>query len=189
MTGFDSYDMLRRALHAGAYDYLSKPLDDHGIIVSTVSRAFESSRLIRENRQLIERLTASHSQLSTANKQLIKLNHRLRLLAITDGLTQLYNRRFIDQTIDKEAQRRNRYASPLSVLLLDVDNFKQFNDTHGHDGGDTVLKNVAATLRRCVRKTDVVGRYGGEEFIVLLPNNRTGKCTPFCRTPALRDRS
>lgn len=170
MTGHDSYGMLRRALHAGAYDYLAKPLDNHELIVSTASRAFESSRLIRENSRLVERLTASHSRLSTANKRLVKLNHRLRLLAITDGMTQLYNRRFIDQTIHKEAQRRERYPSPLSVLVLDVDNFKQFNDTHGHDGGDTVLINVASTLRRCVRKTDVVGRYGGEEFIVLLLN-------------------
>ncbi|MEE9318853.1 MAG: diguanylate cyclase [Granulosicoccus sp.] len=170
MTGYDSYGMLRRALHAGAYDYLSKPLDNHELIVSIAVRAFESSRLIRENKQLIESLTASHSRLSTANTRLVTLNRRLRLLAITDVLTRLYNRRYIDQTIDKEAQRRDRYASALSVLVLDVDNFKLFNDTHGHDGGDSVLQNVAATLRRCIRKSDIVGRYGGEEFVVVLPD-------------------
>ncbi len=168
MTGYDSYDMVLRALQAGAYEYLDKPLDKHQAITSSVTRAYENALLYRENAKLLERVTISNDKLSIANKRLVLLNKKLKHLAITDSLTQLYNRRYIDQVIRREAQRRNRYHDPLSVIVIDVDNFKRFNDTHGHDGGDQALKVVGDALTSCARNTDVVGRYGGEEFVIIL---------------------
>ena len=169
MTAYDSYDMVRRALQAGAYDYLAKPLNKPEAIVSAAMRAFESSRLIRENSQLLENLHAGYSRLASANVRLVELNRLLRCQAITDSLTQIYNRRYIDQSLKAEASRHNSNKIPLSVIVLDVDNFKAFNDQHGHAGGDAALKRVGQVLERHARKTDIVGRYGGEEFIVLLP--------------------
>ena len=120
MTGYDSYDMVLRALQAGAYEYLDKPLGKHQAIISSVTRAYENALLFRENAKLMEHVTSSNNKLSIANKRLVQLNKKLKHLAITDSLTQLYNRRYIDQVMRREAQRRNRYHDPLSVIVLDV---------------------------------------------------------------------
>lgn len=90
-------------------------------------------------------------------------------LAITDVLTDLYNRRFIEEVLRLEASRAARDDSRLAAILLDVDGFKKVNDTHGHQAGDVVLAEVAARIRRARREADVVGRWGGEEFLVVLP--------------------
>jgi diguanylate cyclase (GGDEF)-like protein len=168
MTGYGSHDMVQRALQAGAYEYLDKPLDNHQAVVSSTSRAYESTQLYRENVKLLERLTISDNKLSVANTRLVQLNKKLKHLAITDSLTHLYNRRYLDQVIRREAQRRNRYKDPLSFIILDIDNFKDFNEKFGHDGGDQALKTVGLVLNNCARNTDIVGRYGGEEFVVIL---------------------
>jgi diguanylate cyclase (GGDEF)-like protein/PAS domain S-box-containing protein len=103
----------------------------------------------------------------TAQKQ---LENELRKLSNTDGLTQLYNRRFLDMTLTKELERTNRYKTPLSALMFDVDHFKKFNDTHGHDQGDRVLQSIANTMQTTCRAMDFPCRYGGEEFLIILPN-------------------
>ncbi len=90
-------------------------------------------------------------------------------LAITDELTSLFVRRYFYRRLDEETRRRGRYGTEISLLLLDIDHFKKFNDTHGHDTGDVVLKEVAAAMQEQCREIDVVARYGGEEFAVLLP--------------------
>ncbi|NPA32301.1 MAG: GGDEF domain-containing protein [Aquificae bacterium] len=91
-------------------------------------------------------------------------------MALTDPLTNLYNRRVFLEVAEKELSRAKRVGSPFSILLLDIDDFKRINDTYGHDVGDVVLKRVSETLRRNVRKMDLVARWGGEEFIVMLPH-------------------
>jgi len=169
MTGYDSYDMVKRALRTGAYDYLSKPLDEHEVIKLCANRAAQATRLVRDNAELVEQLRASHTMLEQANDQLRVLNEELRIQANTDSLTGIYNRRFLDASILNEVTRRNRYPDPLSVAMIDVDHFKIFNDQHGHEGGDIVLQEIANILEECARNTDVVGRYGGEEFMVVLP--------------------
>ncbi len=103
----------------------------------------------------------------TAEKQ---LEAELRKLSTTDGLTGLYNRRFLDETLERELSRAVRYQLSLSVLMCDIDHFKRFNDTHGHDMGDRVLKIVASTFRGALRNNDFACRYGGEEFLAILPN-------------------
>ena len=169
ITGFDSYDMVRRALRAKAYDYLSKPLADHDEVRSTVSRACESVRLTRENSDLVKRVQASNAKVNAANKRLLQLNKQLRKLAITDSLTQLHNRRYIDDWLQNHAFTNTNLESSYSILLLDVDHFKGVNDTLGHDGGDKVLRHLAGVLQSINRDGDLVGRYGGEEFIVVMP--------------------
>ena len=96
-------------------------------------------------------------------------NERLERLAITDGLTGLYNHRHFREHLEQEFDRASRYKQPLSCLIFDVDDFKNLNDTYGHLVGDHVLKEIAARTNKCVRKSDLVARYGGEEFVVIMP--------------------
>jgi diguanylate cyclase (GGDEF)-like protein len=90
-------------------------------------------------------------------------------LSILDGLTGIYNRRYLDEVLRREIERAKRYSQAVSLLMLDIDDFKQYNDTHGHQAGDEILKKLANFLVEVVRATDMVFRYGGEEFVVLLP--------------------
>jgi len=94
----------------------------------------------------------------------------LNVLAITDGLTGLYNHRYLHEMLKQEVERVERYKTPLTCLMLDIDNFKSINDSHGHPFGDHVLASMAAIIREHVRRIDIVGRYGGEEFMVLMPH-------------------
>ncbi len=94
----------------------------------------------------------------------------LERLSIHDRLTGLYNYSYFLDRIDEEIKRAKRYERVLSFVVFDIDHFKSFNDTFGHEKGNLVLKKVAATIRKKVRETDIVARYGGEEFVVILPN-------------------
>jgi diguanylate cyclase (GGDEF)-like protein len=93
----------------------------------------------------------------------------LERLSVTDGLTGLYNRRHLNETLDNEVRRASRHERHFAVLMADLDHFKQYNDTHGHLAGDRALARVAALLRETTRDVDYVARYGGEEFFVLMP--------------------
>jgi diguanylate cyclase (GGDEF)-like protein/PAS domain S-box-containing protein len=105
-----------------------------------------------------------------AEKMLKEANERLERLSTRDGLTQIANRRSFDQMLDKEWSRLCRSREPLSMIMCDVDFFKLFNDTYGHQGGDDCLKTVAKALETvCRRGGDFVARYGGEEFVIILP--------------------
>ncbi|MFQ5857707.1 MAG: GGDEF domain-containing protein, partial [Anaerolineae bacterium] len=92
-----------------------------------------------------------------------------RQLAITDPLTGLYNRRYLLEQLEIEGERSRRYHVPFSLVLLDLDHFKNYNDAYGHPAGDTALRDLANRLLGCVRGLDTVARYGGEEFAILLP--------------------
>ncbi len=94
---------------------------------------------------------------------------RYRTLSVTDSLTELYNSRHFYDQLRLEIERAERYGHPLSLLLLDIDNFKRFNDTYGHLEGDEVLIRLGQVIRRCLRKTDSAYRFGGEEFTIILP--------------------
>ena len=113
-------------------------------------------------------LAIQQSELYT---QLQKANQQLRQLAILDGLTGVANRRYFDRILNKEWQRLAREQKPLSLLLCDIDYFKDYNDTYGHPSGDRCLKQVAAVLKQATKRAaDLVARYGGEEFAVILPD-------------------
>ncbi len=112
-------------------------------------------------------------------ERIIKLQNTLEnsaryyeTLAFTDELTKLYNRRFFNEVLRKEFAMAKRYQRPLSIILLDIDRFKLFNDKYGHPTGDVVLQTVAAVLKKTVRESDIAARYGGEEFSILLINTQ-----------------
>ncbi|MEE2994253.1 MAG: diguanylate cyclase [Gemmatimonadota bacterium] len=94
---------------------------------------------------------------------------RTQRLAITDGLTGLYNRRYFEERLDEEIHRSRRYDRPMSIIMIDIDFFKQFNDTCGHLKGDDVLRQLSHILQDHSRETDITARYGGEEFVMILP--------------------
>jgi len=96
-------------------------------------------------------------------------SQKLLRLATTDPLTGLFNRRYVDDRFAIELSRAQRHKEPLTIALIDADRFKSFNDTHGHAAGDAALCSVATTLRQSFRLSDTVGRFGGEEFVVIMP--------------------
>jgi diguanylate cyclase (GGDEF)-like protein len=118
-----------------------------------------------------------------------RIYNRMEEMAIKDGLTQLYNHSHFQETLFEEINRATRYDQALSLLMLDIDNFKDFNDTYGHPVGDEVLKSLAKTLQDITRDIDTVARYGGEEFTIILPETTIGGAKEVaCRiNQAVRD--
>ena len=114
-------------------------------------------------------LTRDITERKKAEDELRESEHRYRELSIIDDLTQLYNSRHFYAQLEREIERSNRYGQPLTLLMLDLDNFKTFNDTYGHVEGDYVLSRLGQVVKRCLRETDSAYRYGGEEFTIMLP--------------------
>lgn len=132
--------------------------------LSPQDRDCESDLLARRNQ--LAAAVAEHIALSVAN---LGLREALRLQAVRDPLTGLYNRRYMQEFLDRELHSARRKHRPLAVMMLDLDHFKRYNDTFGHAAGDKALASVGETLLRCVRAEDVACRYGGEEFTLILP--------------------
>jgi diguanylate cyclase (GGDEF)-like protein len=109
---------------------------------------------------------AEHVSLAIAN---LKLRETLRSQSIRDPLTGLFNRRYMEESLEREMRRASRGRHAVAIIMLDLDDFKGFNDTHGHDAGDALLRMVGTTLQRSVRAEDIACRYGGEEFALILP--------------------
>ncbi len=101
--------------------------------------------------------------------------------AITDGLTGAYNHRYLHERLEQEIERSDRYQAPLTCLILDVDDFKKVNDLCGHPFGDTVLVEITRLIHETVRRTDLVGRYGGEEFLVIMPQTNAEEALPIAQ--------
>jgi diguanylate cyclase (GGDEF)-like protein len=101
--------------------------------------------------------------------RIAQLYEQVKNLSVTDPLTALYNRRYLMDKLNSEVDRCRRYGRNLSIIMADIDHFKKYNDTHGHQQGDELLRMVAGEFRRLVRKPDFVARYGGEEFAVVMP--------------------
>ena len=117
------------------------------------------------NKQLIKAKIA----LENLTKELERKNKILDNLANIDGLTEIYNHRYFQNALDQEINRSHRNEGYLSLLLIDIDHFKVFNDTHGHQAGDFILKEFAQILKNNLRQYDILARYGGEEFVIILP--------------------
>ncbi len=136
------------------------------------------------DRQSFEMLTTIATQLALTIDN-ARLFEETINLAITDGMTSLYNYRHFKECIADEFTRSKRYKRALSLIMVDVDHFKKFNDTYGHQTGDDVLRGVAKILKQSVRSSDIVARYGGEEFVILLPE--TGKSDAFILAERVRN--
>lgn len=179
ITSNATLDTAITAIQAGAYDYITKPFDDIALISSVAGRAVEKIRLIEENKSLLEKLKRK-------NEELEFVNMTLKELTIRDGLTGLYNHRHFQETLAQEILRSKRHAKIFSLVFLDVDYFKQYNDTHGHLHGDAILVALSKLLISGIRKSDLAVRYGGEEFVLLLPE--TSKENAFSLAGAIREK-
>jgi diguanylate cyclase (GGDEF)-like protein len=144
------------------------PQEERTAVLAALRLGAEVVRIPLDAEELMARMARrlqERQRLQTLSARVTSLER----LSITDGLTQVHNHRYFQDRLREEFRRAQRYDDPLSLILVDLDHFKSFNDEHGHQVGDVVLCDVAAALQRCVRETDLVARYGGEEFAVLLP--------------------
>jgi diguanylate cyclase (GGDEF)-like protein len=157
------------------FGYLARAFNQMAQQLQQAFEAQEQQReeLLAQNEEL-ERMHAqlqqAHQELATLNAELLEANRALAQAAVTDGLTGLKNHRAFQEALHSAAQMAERLQQPLSLIMLDIDHFKQFNDRFGHPAGDELLQQVAQVLRESARAYDVAARYGGEEFALLLPN-------------------
>ena len=140
------------------------PIENEGKIIGTLALFHrEAGKYV--NSEILKTIVAEL-------KMVLKIKwlySETKMLSVIDPLTELYNRRYFQQVLEKEFVRSNRYTSPLSVAMIDIDNFKSLNDTYGHQFGDEVLQVISSLFQDSLRKTDYVARYGGEELIAVLP--------------------
>lgn len=147
MTGYSGEHSYAEAVSKGASDFIFKPVRFEELLLR-LQRVIKERQNAKERDQMVE---------------------KLQKLAITDGLTNLYNSRYFYRQLDLEVDRQKRYGHDLSLLLIDIDHFKTYNDTYGHLEGDKVLVRLGQIIKSCLRRMDTAHRYGGEEFTVILP--------------------
>ena len=161
VTGISDLDNLEMAFEAGAVDCIIKPVRKVQLLAKV--------RALLRLKLAIDQLKVREKDLMEVTRQLREANRMLEGLSLLDGLLEIPNRRYFDQYIDREWRSAVRDESPLSILIIDIDHFKAYNDTYGHLCGDACLKQVASTLSSALRRPgDFVARFGGEEFIAVL---------------------
>ena len=157
VTGHGSLETAIESIRDGAYDYITKPLNMAGLEIS-VERALEYNKLLSDARE----------------------KAHYKKLATEDGLTKLYNYMHLMDLMNQELDKANRYHFPVSLLMIDIDFFKHYNDSAGHLAGNKVLIKLAEIFRNFIRKTDLAARYGGEEFAILLPHTEKKFAEKLC---------
>ena len=172
LTGSGSEEIAVEALKMGAYDYLVK--DVQGRYLKTLSVRIENTVIRRKTEEALKQagqeLKERAIELESRNRELARLGEEFRLQSISDPLTGLFNRRYMESILYKEVRRAGRKESPLSVAMLDIDHFKRVNDTFGHETGDFVLLELGKHLSASIRPEDIACRYGGEEFCIIMPD-------------------
>jgi diguanylate cyclase (GGDEF)-like protein len=156
ITSLDDDESVARAFAAGANDYITKPFN-LSILRQRIRQMLQQSQQVKDNFRMAAELQQD--------------NRNLKILASRDSLTKLHNRRGFEQYLQQEWERMLRLKSPLSLIMCDIDFFKNYNDTYGHPTGDQCLARVSSAMRNTVRRSgDFIARYGGEEFVIVLPN-------------------
>ncbi len=160
------YDILEKSR-----DLAKKPDLSKDQMIKEYQKLLEYYRLLLKDAVKITTIgDINQKKLYESHKEIEKQKKIFYQASITDKLTKIYNRAYLMEVVHKEFARKQRYLAPLSAVLLDVDNFKQINDTFGHLMGDSVLQKIAEIIEPIVRTVDTFGRYGGEEFLMVLPN-------------------
>lgn len=154
VTARDSTEDKVEGLDSGADDYITKPIN----FPELEARVRSMLRIKRLQDELDEK-----------NREMEVVNKRLRKLSVTDGLTELFNHRHVHELLHEEFERSKRSGESIAVVMMDLDKFKAVNDTYGHPTGDVILYETAQILRETAREIDMLGRYGGEEFVAILP--------------------
>lgn len=168
LTGHGNEIIASEAIKQGAYDYVVKDTQLLYLerLPSVIREAKSKHELIETNRFLINELR--------------RANERLQTMTFTDEMTGISNYRYIRKQLDSELKRAARYKKPLSLCVIDVDFFKKINDTYGHSVGDAALKEVARILKENTRTVDVLGRYGGDEFVIVFPDTELSDAYNLC---------
>lgn len=161
-----------KGYESGAVDFLAKPLDP--FIVQSKVNVFLNLW------QQQQKLQLAMERLQTANEKILAQQSELQAMAMCDHLTGLYQRRWFDEIILKQTAHANRHQSPLALAFIDIDYFKKINDEHGHNTGDAILIQLAELLLNQLREDDTVFRYGGEEFVILMPQTLLADAATVC---------
>ena len=159
LSASEKISLVAKLLKTGANDYISKPINNEEFL-TRLNISLDQTRLYRENQKLIK---------------------ELKTMANTDYLTQLYNRSYFYTAVELIQVQAKRHKQPYGILLLDIDHFKDVNDTYGHDAGDSALKGFASILRDTARESDIICRWGGEEFLILIPNTNEKELIDFAQ--------
>lgn len=161
--------LLKEASDAEAVDMHSIMLEAKGEKYGMFTLGRCRGKPFNSDEIVLVKLICDHSSIVVEN---IRMHERIKEFAVADGLTGLYNHRYFQEQLEKEFSRARRYNLSLSLVMLDIDHFKDVNDTYGHQYGDVVLKAISGILKRSVRDIDLVARYGGEEFVMILPETQ-----------------
>jgi two-component system, chemotaxis family, response regulator WspR len=159
LTGNNEISIAIDAMKCGANDYILKDENIQDTFLIAVEKVMEKHRLEMQNKQLLAELELK--------------NEELRRIALIDGLTGIANRRYFDDFSNREWRRAIRESTPFAIIMIDIDFFKLYNDSYGHQKGDDCLRSVAQALAGALRRpSDLIARYGGEEFVAILPNTK-----------------
>lgn len=153
-TALDSTESMVQGVEAGADDYIAKPINFKELEARVTS---------------LLRIQALQQTLAERERELSEANERLTVMSRTDALTGLHNRRYLEERLHEMWEHSQRLHEPMAIVLCDIDHFKRVNDEHGHQAGDAVLQQFATLLKSAAREIDRVGRFGGEEFLLILP--------------------
>jgi two-component system, cell cycle response regulator len=170
VTGENVAEFAAEAIRRGATDYVVKVPDYFQTIPLVVEKNMTVSKLIKQNEKLRADLERALADVRQTNQQLEGSLEKVEQMAATDALTGLYNRRHFGSVVEQLYSEARRYGHDLSCVMLDLDKYKQLNDTFGHQLGDQILTLVGRILKGSMRRADIAARYGGDEFVLLLPH-------------------
>jgi diguanylate cyclase (GGDEF)-like protein len=179
LTVQSDLDDVIRGFESGAVDFVSKPFNILELQMRTkthleLKQIRDAQKIYNQQLENANReLKKANEIIRTQNEQLREVAFRLEQVSKTDVLTELDNRRYMMEKLAEEVNRFKRNQKPFSIIIADIDDFKKVNDTHGHDCGDYIIKRMAQTMADSVRDIDSVARWGGEEFLILLPETVT----------------